>query len=1222
MMLHSRKARFALAALVIALVLGGVACYILSSRTFYADLVLDRVKAAFEDAGGYSLETDSLEGNPLTGVSGGGVRITHDGVPIATADKVDLSLSLPSVVTSNPKLSEMAFTGLSADYTMIMDHLPKEKKESSGAPPALDRLTVRDSNFMTPWGAIGIKRASITLGDGHYGVTLNGTYEERPLRLRAAIDMDQNGIRARQFDAEWDSMNVKASGTVSPDLEIDADVSNLDLDALAERIPAIRASTVRGVYSGKFRVFGGDRLSVKGDLTSAGGRVWKLPFESLRTGIEYAGNTIVLSDLTAKAFGGVASADGSLTLVPGNSPQLSISFQAQSLDTRKALADFPWLEQFPGIIDSASGNIQGPVNALSGSASLQAKQFQVAGFDCTDVRANVGLKAASPIRVAFSGTSMGATAVGSGDIAISPNVLVGIGMEISPISLAEMGKHYPQLADMNLSGTGTAHIDIQGPASALAFSGNADFPSLSVGDAYHLSAVSGKFQYSADKGIVLDEARVFWNDALITASGGMVRDSRGAVRGLDFKGNLSNFQISSLENQVEAVRTNNIRGNVAGNWTLTGTAENPLIGFDVGAPILAMGEGIAVTDVRAAGSYQDGRVTFSKLTLNQEQGIVNAAGTLRLPSENLPMEYNIEGYFENIDPEELAAIGGISADVSGDLDGTLRVWKDGTTHSGFRVGFKNSALRYGNVLIPRLEGAVALEDGSVKLENLYTYLITGYIRLNGTVSNVLGSGREMRSDDMRINMTASIVSADVGRMTRIYSPTARGFQGQITGSADIRGTVDDPSFTADGGLFGVRAFGLLLPRIQFSNISGNMREINFPNVRAVIVGRGAISADGALRRENDVWGGRVKASGKNVDIRSLTFSLASETRRSITGKLDFDFEGSGTLEDFEGGGSVWMPQLSVMGIKLTDVKAPFWVTEGFATVEESSAKAYGGDVSVQVAKDLKLSRWGGRLGVLSADLASAFADLMPDAEGSITGKADLMVRIGGDSRRTSMQDASGSLEVTNGEILGFSGAAAVSRLIGGRPLRFSSALGSFSVDGKTLYILPGSRVSAPKGDPVFKYIMMDGSVGMEDLKVDLSCIGNVNIRALNTFVGGVQGVLSAAMDNRDINFEDFIGGAITGFSRNEFRDVSLLVRGQPDNIRFEKVEIAAPTKYETMPDGLSDSEDPRHSEFERIQIRLEFPVGPGGEGMHDNDNIGGQVGGQVLEQAIKGILTF
>jgi hypothetical protein len=254
-------------------------------------------------------------------------------------------------------------------------------------------------------------------------------------------------------------------------------------------------------------------------------------------------------------------------------------------------------------------------------------------------------------------------------------------------------------------------------------------------------------------------------------------------------------------------------------------------------------------------------------------------------------------------------------------------------------------------------------------------------------------------------------------------------------------------------------------------------------------------------------------------------------------------------------------------------------------------------------------------------MASAFKDLAPDSGGSISGVTNFTMQFSGDSKRTSMQDGSGKLEIFDGEISGFDGAKAVSKLVGGKPLRFRSALFTFTLDGHTIYIIPGSRISAPKEDPVYKYVTLDGNVTMER-EVDLSCMGNVNIRALNALAAGLQGVLSATVESGGITdsnelLRNFLGNTITGFSRNEFRDVSLKVSGKPGDIKFSKVSIAAPIKMDPLPSALKNPDG--YKEERGVKLKVEIPVGPGGDG-HPKEGVGDQISGQILDQLIKGLI--
>ncbi|MDR1650948.1 MAG: hypothetical protein LBR87_04110, partial [Synergistaceae bacterium] len=132
-----------------------------------------------------------------------------------------------------------------------------------------------------------------------------------------------------------------------------------------------------------------------------------------------------------------------------------------------------------------------------------------------------------------------------------------------------------------------------------------------------------------------------------------------------------------------------------------------------------------------------------------------------------------------------------------------------------------------------------------------------------------------------------------------------------------------------------------------------------------------------------------------------------------------------------------------------------------------------------------------------------------------------------------------------------------------------------------------------------------------------------NIRALNALAAGIQGVLSAAFEGGGTGsseelLHNFLGNTITGFAKSEFRDVSLKVSGHPGDIKFSDVKIASPVRADSIPAALNEPSGSKEKDEERIQLKLEFPVGPGGN--DHTQNIGGQVGGQLIDQVLKGLI--
>ena len=216
----NRRNFFLILPFFIAMLLLGLAWFLLSKQTFYASLVLDRVKDALEEAGGYSLAVASLEGNPVTGVYGENVSIVHGDVEIAEAKRIDLHLLVSSLFTSSPKLKSLLLEGVSGDYSVISKHLPKSEQDRSSGPPALDRLILREANLWTPWGMLNIAKADLRIAENSYEGSFGGKFRDRPLRGKASVNFLSEMILFSNFNIEWDDMELKGTGTVSPDLDL------------------------------------------------------------------------------------------------------------------------------------------------------------------------------------------------------------------------------------------------------------------------------------------------------------------------------------------------------------------------------------------------------------------------------------------------------------------------------------------------------------------------------------------------------------------------------------------------------------------------------------------------------------------------------------------------------------------------------------------------------------------------------------------------------------------------------------------------------------------------------------------------------------------------------------------------------------------------------------------------------------------------------------------
>ena len=1219
------RIKFFAASVILCLIL--TTCYfILSGRTFFADLVADKVREAIEESGVLTISWDSIRGNPFTGVYISNAGIYSGETQLASVGEIGMQVALSTVASPSARLSLLSISGLVANLDDFSG-ISFQQQGSSGSSP-VENLYFTNSTLDTPWGTLNLERASIGLGGNAYNADIRGIFADTPFSLECKAQISATDIPGSQFinisslRANLLNINISASGRAAPHLEMTGEISNFDLKILADFLPFLDKYDLQGLYTASFFIanpnpadLGG--LFISGVLTGRPGRILGMPLQITSANFYYSNEFFQIRDAAALAFNGNISADADVKFAPGNTPAIVARVNSTSIDTANLIPLLPWIENFAGTIDSASCELAGPINAISARARLTSASLNVASFSCSDVEAAVTVDRGSIINVDFTGNIQNAPATGAGNISIAEVITVNADVTIPNISTASLRSNFPQLEDFKVTGDAAVNINVTGPASALSYTLSISSPELSVLDQFSLSAASAELLYAGTT-LNVRSAQARWQDATLTAEGS-VTIPQGRTPTLAFSGGFSNLNIARLGDIASVVSDFNLGGIASGSWSLSGDTSKPISSVQFHLPKFFIYGKYFLSYFRAAIDYISPSLDLKSLGFMLGDSPITASGVVTLPQNNNSLEYNVKGSFNNLDPAIFVSMGLLSEDISGALTGDARVWKTSSDDSpSLRMFFVNSDFNYSNTAnLSQLNGTLTYSNGGLQFDRLRALVHNGSISLDGTVGNItMGLSRP---EAVPLNLRAAVTDADIGRIARMFNPASRGFQGLANVNAAITGNLALPDFTAEGALLDITAFGLFLPVIDFSGVTGNKDRIDISNI-STTVGRGNIDAGGSINMAQN-WETHLKATGANVDIRSLTAALDDEMRGEITGALDFNFEGAGPIANFRGNGHASVPDLSVFGLKMADVKVDVSVADGFVIVEDSSANAYGGNLTAQVARDINRSSWEGRIDVTSVDMGPLFHDLLPDSEGSITGKTNLSMNFHGDSRRTSLQDSSGTLEMFDGEVSGFEGAKAVSDMVGGRPLRFRSAHVAFSLDRHTIHIIPGSRISAPPEDPVYRYVTLDGSITTQP-EINMSFMGNVNIRALNALIAGLQGVLAATVESGELGdtsdlLRNFLGNTITGFSRNEFHDVSLHLAGTPGDVRFSDITVESPVRANALPAALRNPDGYR--EDRGIRLRVEIPVGPGSTGSA-NGAVSDQLSSQILDQLIRGLI--
>lgn len=502
-----------------------------------------------------------------------------------------------------------------------------------------------------------------------------------------------------------------------------------------------------------------------------------------------------------------------------------------------------------------------------------------------------------------------------------------------------------------------------------------------------------------------------------------------------------------------------------------------------------------------------------------------------------------------------------------------------------------------------LRTALTVSSGNINIENAQGEFLGSAISVSGSAR--LPSGNRPGSVDLKGAATEVDLSVLEGAVPfKITGPV----ETQFTIAGDLPG----PDITFSGKSPWIVLAGLNLSDLSFS-AKGDLSRLTLEEFRG-FAGEGALSATGELSFEGEGVQADLKLEGAGLDLALITKEIQGNGALGLSGNFDASMTGYLKEGKWEGKGELFSRSLTVFGLNFTDASIPVVIQEGSARAENARGRFYGGDITADASMETSSGRWTLRTSAAGVELGPAIRARIP-LEGQISGKADLDMSLSGALGRHVLTTGRGNLVATDGEISGFRALNAISSAYGMSSIRYRMIDANFKVDGNVFTLLPGSRATAYPEDPLYRYLTVDGPAGPGG-NLNLYCSGLVNVQALNTLLGAIQGLATAGAASPEALIEGLIGGVVGGLGRQDFRDTSFRIGGTWGTPSFSSFRIApAPGAAQPAPQaggvGQSMQKDTQH----RITITI-----PTGEGPAKTEDTGDQIKQQVIEQLLRNIL--
>jgi translocation and assembly module TamB len=1141
---------------------------------------------------GWSLEADSYVGNPFAGFTAQNVRISYKDEEIAGAGSLSVSLSLISLLGGSSGIEKVtvkeAFLSASELFEAIKDtDIPPDSGGVSGDLPV---VVLAPTRIFTPMGTLRADILRLTPGQDTVTFDGKGTFLGTHVEAGGSLAVENSILLTDSFLRAGDAV-ASLSGEAFPRFYLEGTAESLNLKKLSALLSlpvsmeGVICSTITASRPGGKLLVSGEGEIEKGNiggLLTEGSFLWSAD-EKRAT----------VSPLEARIFS--SPAEGSLSAFFGAVPLAEINLGLKDVDFEEWTSFFSWLSFGKGSLSSLRIDLSGPFDRLDGAVSFNSPQAVLQGFPVTDLAGRLDLKDGRNIHVKASGAWLKSPFSAAAQVTLDEQdrteTLLSVKSE--KLDLKTAGGAFMQ--GLEISGTGTGSLDVKYPFEGeMTLSGALAAPKLSLA-----GINAGKFtaSFSIEKDILrLSKA------ALSLPCGGAV-SGKGSLTGLsrdkpvlDLDGEGKNIGWAFIESLALPGASLGASGTAYLRWSVHSPLADPVAEFHLQGADAPLLPALPLRNIALRGRISQKEIALSEGSAALWGGRVRLSGKAATGGKKPALDFR--GDFTGLAlPEIMAASGFARESASGTLSGEFGLAGRGDAPS---LSLSAAGEELSIVGIP-LKAARARAEGvlpGIKLTSFTARAFNSDLSAEGTA--------ELKRNG-NVNFSAAISELDLRELASILLPGSA-LGGKVTGKATLKGSPGKPlSLTFSGTSPLVTLHGLLAEKVAFSLRPDGKGSYYLSGEGKV--GESILSAEGQLVLTEEGSEIYLKNSRK-IDLGATAAGLSAQASGIIAGEADFTAKGIFRGESPLWEGKITSERVGFYNTEINSVDLPFVWKEGRVTIPRGIADYHGGAASFSGSADTGAMRWEGELTVKGMDLAKATEKILGD-RGSVKGEADLTVKGNGTGGMVGMVFGSGRLSAKEGSLSGFDALKTVSD---SGTVNFSSVLASFNLDGRSIFLLPGSRVSAPVGDSIYRYFTASGSLGWGSTPLDLKCGGDINVRALNAFLGALQGII--AVDGNPLTdpafLQKFLTGLLGGMSVRDFRETTFNLKGTWDSPMLTdlKVTSAAAPAAIPRPDGPGRNET-------QIKIRVEIPTG---EGKETGSSTEDQVKKQLLENIMKQII--
>ena len=673
--------------------------------------------------------------------------------------------------------------------------------------------------------------------------------------------------------------------------------------------------------------------------------------------------------------------------------------------------------------------------------------------------------------------------------------------------------------------------------------------------------------------------------------------------------NTSAFNFSAEAQNVEPRYMKALK-DLAGTYNLTASASGNYMNLNTikaNAQLKARNvgySGMTLGNVDVPVSYANSILYVPAAKATLPGGNMNLKGTVNLKDAANPM-LNLSASSQGINLAEVMekfSLQNPDMPVSGKVWGSVNI-NGPLSKAGVSANLQAANVKAGE-LVDLPEGALDVRGNTQRIQvrsinaTLNGAKISGSGNMDINQKDIMKSRLDVHANVSRLNLKKILTQA-MGS-----APVT----GMIKGDIAVKGTLAQPAL--DVALRSPVLYG----STEIHDIAVKFRA---PEENHYTVNAGARidefkpEADIDLKNNRGEWTYRVDT--KPLDIAKAIKAQAPDMAGIAAGKLTLRVTGSSRpSSDINVNASV--PNLDIMDkINVKSIILPVVYRPSVNKVEllNGSARLSNGQVNTGFEYDLTKANWKGNVKVAHLNFGALANKFLP--EGELVGSVDAEVSMKGQAPtdangKMATSFATGKFSTTPGY---FHKMELLETITPTKRVSFEKISGSFFWNGSDLFLNPGTRAKAGNDEPLYRYVDVNGALGLPGKGLRLLCDGRFDLKILDQFLGAMKGVFQYMTGSLARDVLRDAAGRVLGVKRKDFQNVSFTLANSWNDPQLLNLKITKPIE-DFLPIDILNRDTEEQKNDTQFKLKLKIPTGPGAKSVEE-DSTTDQMKEQLLD---------